>query len=76
MRLLLLAGVALASSLIVSGCDRIQQSFSEARTAHALNTGDYAAALSRLRSLSQAGDPKAQFALAAMYAQGQGVRRD
>lgn len=42
----------------------------------AIGKGDYAAALQLLRPLAEQGDVRAQFNLAVMYAEGEGVPRD
>ena len=61
---------------LVVACATVAAADSIEKAGHAYGRGDYVQAERLYRSLAEQGDPKAQYFLGVMYANGQGVPQD
>ncbi|GAB3537659.1 hypothetical protein GCM10027343_01390 [Noviherbaspirillum agri] len=70
----LITALLLSTALVLGGCSRHHGDLERGMTAY--RNGDYAAAVKELKPLAEDGNPQAQFQLARMHAEGQGLPHD
>lgn len=70
----LITALLLSTALILGACSRHHADMERGMTAY--SNGDYATALKELEPLADDGNPQAQFQLARMHAEGQGLPPD